>query len=218
MEEKTKRFFEVIDFLKVTGYKLSKQSKLITQQKLTNAKNGRNVISTDIVMELCRLYEQVNPNYILTGEGSMLINDTTQLVSVTNEATESAVPFYGDIPVSAGQKDLAKVLMNLKPTGWINLPGMPASIGAFPVIGCSMEPEIKPGDFISIAQIDRWETVDPDKIYMIITHDDRMIKHLAIDNEDVEILWCLSPNYPKFKLLKSDILAVYRVTFHGRFS
>lgn len=72
MEEKTKRFFEVLDFLKVSGYKLSKQSNLVTQQKLTNARNGRNNISTDIVMELCRLYEQVNPDYILTGKGSML--------------------------------------------------------------------------------------------------------------------------------------------------
>lgn len=72
MEEKTKRFFEVLDTLKVSGYKLSKQSNLVTQQKLTNARNGRNNISTDVVMELCRLYEQVNPDYILTGKGSML--------------------------------------------------------------------------------------------------------------------------------------------------
>ena len=72
MEEKTKRFFEVLDFLKVSGYKLSKQSSLVTQQKLTNARKGRNNISTDIVMELCRLYEQVNPDYILTGKGSIL--------------------------------------------------------------------------------------------------------------------------------------------------
>lgn len=79
MEEKTKRFFEVLDFLKVSGYKLSKQSNLITQQKLTNARNGRNNISTDIVMELSRLYEQVNPNYIINGEGSMfLAGDITQ--------------------------------------------------------------------------------------------------------------------------------------------
>ena len=93
MEEKTKRFFEVLDFLKVSGYKLSKQSSLVTQQKLTNAKKGRNNISTDIVMELCRLYEQVNPDYILTGKGSMLvtggnisshITNTTQSGNITN--------------------------------------------------------------------------------------------------------------------------------------
>lgn len=84
MEEKTKRFFEVLDFLKVSGYKLSKQSSLVTQQKLTNARNGRNNISTDIVMELCRLYEQVNPDYILTGNGSMLITGGNVSKDFTN--------------------------------------------------------------------------------------------------------------------------------------
>lgn len=84
MEEKTKRFFEVLDFLKVSGYKLSKQSSLVTQQKLTNARNGRNNISTDIVMELCRLYEHVNPDYILTGKGSMLITGGNVSKDFTN--------------------------------------------------------------------------------------------------------------------------------------
>lgn len=79
MEEKTKRFFKVLDTLDVSGYKLSKQSNLVTQQKLTNARKGRNTISTDIVMELSRLYKQVNPDYILIGEGPMfLTGDITQ--------------------------------------------------------------------------------------------------------------------------------------------
>ena len=60
MEEKTKRFFKVLDTLDVSGYKLSKQSNLVTQQKLTNARKGRNTISTDIVMELSRLYTSMN--------------------------------------------------------------------------------------------------------------------------------------------------------------
>lgn len=266
MDEKTKRFFEVLNYLKVSGYKLSKQSELVTQQKLTNARNGRNIISTDVVMELCRLYEQVNPNYILTGKGSMLktgdISQTGSNNSANNNGTinntttnnyrgcggadkkaaqdildlgdrvavlgggegslvaapiRGSVPFYGGIPVSAGKGDLATILEETKPTGWINIPGMPSSIGAFPVIGCSMEPDIMPGDFIAIAQVDRWEYVDPNKTYMVITNDDRMIKHLAIDNDDENILWCISPNYPKFKIYKEDIRMIYRVTFHGRF-
>lgn len=87
MEEKTKRFFEVLDFLKVSGYKLSKQSSLVTQQKLTNARNGRNNISTDIVMELCRLYEHVNPDYILTGKGSMLTTGGNVSKDFTNTSS-----------------------------------------------------------------------------------------------------------------------------------
>ena len=145
------------------------------------------------------------------------ISDLGDRISILEGAkTSISVPLYGDLPVSAGQKDLATVLGNMKPTGWLDIPGMPKSLGAFPVIGCSMEPDIRQGDFVCIAEMDRWESVDPDKIYMVITRDDRMIKRLSLDNEDKDILWCISPNYPKFKVYKSEILAIYRITFYGR--
>lgn len=134
-----------------------------------------------------------------------------------SEPIAGATPFYDDMPVSAGQGELSAVLGSMKPTGWISMPGMPKSIGAFPVVGCSMEPDIKAGDFIAVAEVDRWESVDPEKVYMIITRDDRMIKHLSIDEDSEDFLWCISPNYPRFKVYKSEILFVYRVTFHGRF-
>lgn len=188
---------------------------------MTKLRNGETKDASSKILEpFCKHYKQANPSYLLIGKGPMLIGDTDkqEALTLSNEETRKGIPFYGDLPVSAGSKDLTTVLGSMKPTGWINLPGMPESIGAFPVIGCSMEPDIKPGDFISIVPIDRWEAIDPDKIYMVITRDDRMIKHLSIDNENEEILWCISPNYPKFKIYKSEILAIYRVTFHGRFT
>ena len=93
------------------------------------------------------------------------------------EPIAGATPFYEDMPVSAGEGELATALGSMKPTGWISMPGMPKSIGAFPVVGCSMEPDIKAGDFIAVAEVERWEAVDPEKVYMVITRDDRMINH-----------------------------------------
>ena len=180
-------------------------------------KNASDNMGSKVMSKIKKQCPDLNIDWLLTGEGSMLIDEENKEVPVvTNEKTRGAVPYYGDLPVSAGKQDLATILNNMEPTGWINLPGMPSSIGAFPVVGCSMEPDIKPGDFISITEVDRWERLDPDKTYMIITHDDRMIKHLSVDDSDDEILWCISPNYPKFKIEKSEIVAIYRVTFHGR--
>lgn len=181
-------------------------------------KNASDNMGSKVMSKIKKQCPDLNIDWLLTGEGSMLVDETNnEAPVVVNEKTKGAVPFYGDLPVSAGQQDLATVLDNMEPTGWINLPSFPESIGAFPVIGCSMKPEINPGDFISIVQVDKWDVVDPDKIYLIITHDDRMIKHLAIDDENEEILWCISPNYQKFKIYKSEIVVIYRVTFHGRF-
>lgn len=221
--EKTKkdRLFEVMEALGLSDYRVYTDVPEITKNMMTKLRNGETKDASSKILEpFCKHYKQANPSYLLIGKGPMLISDTDkqEALTLSNEETRKGIPFYGDLPVSAGSKDLTTVLGSMKPTGWINLPGMPESIGAFPVIGCSMEPDIKSGDFISIVQIDRWEAIDPDKIYMVITRDDRMIKHLSIDNENEEILWCISPNYPKFKIYKSEILAIYRVTFHGRFT
>ena len=51
---------------------------------------------------------------------------------------------------------------------------------------------------------------------MIITVSDRMIKHLSQDEENDEIIWGISPNYPRVKIYKSEIKAIFRITFHGK--
>ena len=168
--------------------------------------------------------------WLCLGEGQMLNEEThaemanqhiasTLNINIADRArTKTAVPYYGDLQVSAGEKSLATVVSSQKPSGYIDIPGMPKSIGAFPVIGCSMEPNIKSGDIVMIAEVDSWEKVDPDKIYMIITNEERMIKHLCVDEDDSSILWCISPNYQRFKIYKADIVVIYRVTFYGRFA
>jgi transcriptional regulator with XRE-family HTH domain len=139
-----------------------------------------------------------------------LLNEKKTAATATD-----GIPYYENLPVSAGQGSLNLVPQVETPTGYISIPGVSA-IAAFPVVGCSMEPEIKPGDYIAVVPLDRLESIDPDKTYLIITRDDRMIKHLHADLDDDDILWAQSPNYPKFRILKAEILALYRITFHGR--
>ena len=124
-------------------------------------------------------------------------------------------PFWTDLQVSAGQYDLATIKANDEPTSFIKIEGVTAS-DWFPVVGFSMEPKIHAGDIIAVRDVERWEKVDPDKIYMIVTQDDRMIKHLRPDNNDVELLWCFSENYKEFKLHVSEIKSVHQVVFVGR--
>lgn len=125
------------------------------------------------------------------------------------------IPYYKNVPVSAGQADLMVVDCNEDAVGYINITGVTGKC-AFPVVGCSMEPVIHAGDIVVVDTVDNWSRLDPDKIYLIFTHDDRMIKHLEIDESNDSILWCVSPNYKRFSIDKSDILRIYRVTFYGR--
>lgn len=172
-------------------------------------------ITSEVIEKASAEFPDLNLDWLITGNGPMLKEAPTAVV-VRDEPEKGAIPYYNDLPVSAGERGLAGIPSNEKPSGWIRVPGVIAELGAFPVIGCSMEPYIHAGDFIAVSAVNNWERVDPDKTYLIITTDERMIKHLMIDNEDTEILWCISPNYPKFKIYKAEIQFIYRITFHGK--
>ena len=145
-------------------------------------------------------------SWLLTGEGDML---------PTSVISSNSIPFYKDLPVSAGQSGLLYSSNEEAAEGFISIVGVTGKY-AFPVIGCSMEPVIHAGDIIVVEEVCQWERIDPDKIYLIITHDDRMIKHLELDEQNPDILWCISSNYKRFSVLKSEIIRIFRVTFYGR--
>ena len=160
-------------------------------------------------------FPELNREWLLTGNGEMLLPEEEQTVpaAYVDALSDRGIPYYEELPVSAGQLEV--LLQSSKPTGYINIPGLRAQ-ALFPVVGCSMKPEINPGDVVGVEALNNWDSIDPDKVYMIITSDDRMIKHLELDDEDGEILWCVSPNYKRFKIAKSNIKATYRICYVGK--
>jgi phage repressor protein C with HTH and peptisase S24 domain len=119
------------------------------------------------------------------------------------------VPFYSDLPVSAGVRDAYNPAAE-KPTGYISLPSQRAEC-YFPVVGTSMEPEIHEGDIVGVVRVDSLNEISPGSIYLILTNDSRMIKRCHCDEHNAELLWCVSPNYPSFTINKRDICAMFQV-------
>ena len=136
--------------------------------------------------------------------------------SIQFSDSASGIPYYSEMPVSAGSADLQLMDGDERAVGYIRIAGVSGKC-AFPVVGCSMEPVIHAGDIVVVDVLDRYELIDPDKIYMIVTADDRMIKHIETDESNPDILWCVSPNYRRFSILKTDIRQIFKVTFYGRF-
>ena len=122
---------------------------------------------------------------------------------------DNGIPYYNELPATAGTGEMAQI--EEAPSGYIKLPRVVGKY-AFPVVGYSMEPKVYSGDIVVVDNVDRAEPLDPDKIYLIITAHDRMIKHLEIDPSNDEIVWCVSPNYRKFAIAKADIKFIYKVT------
>ena len=171
----------------------------VTKQYLSDTINGRYPFNEELK---AKLYEQFT-----------YLNETEQNNALS--AGRDGIPYYKDVPVSAGCADLMEVEAEEDAVGFIKITGVYGKC-AFPVIGCSMEPVIHAGDIVVVDEVNRWDKIDPDKIYLLFTHDDRMIKHIEMDDTNPDILWCVSPNYKRFSIEKADILKIYKVTFYGR--
>lgn len=176
------------------------------QSNLSQILNGkRNADNRNLIKGIADTFN-IKEEWLLYGTGEE---------GGTNEIIANGVPYYKEVPVSAGRAELMEVEGEENAVGFIKITGVSGKF-AFPVIGCSMEPVIHAGDIVVVDELNQWDKIDPDKIYLIFTHDDRMIKHLETDEGNAEILWCVSPNYKRFSIDKTDILKIYKVTFYGR--
>lgn len=82
MNAVTKRFFETIEKLGETPYRIAKNVPIASNAKLSNAKKGLNEIGLDVVSGVCEYYRNINGNYILTGRGLPLFPSEEEQISV----------------------------------------------------------------------------------------------------------------------------------------
>lgn len=173
----------------------------IPQRTLNRQINENGSVGMDLVYSLLATFADIAPAWLVLGEGEMLTNSS----SCCNHSS----PFYSDIPVTAGNRDAVDPTTEA-PSGYISMPQWHAQF-YFPVLGTSMEPEIYSGDIIGVNRVDSLRDMDPEKIYMIVTNETRMIKRCYTDKDNSELLWCVSPNYPSFTINKRDIRAIFHV-------
>jgi len=214
--------------LKIRFQKLIKNEQL-TQKKFceaievsidtlnTSFKRGKG-LGSEILAQVANKFPKYSINWLLTGEGEML-KDSAIInfgnYSVAQYRQRGYAPYYSHLKVSAGQYDLATIEQNGEPDSWIKFPEITVDAW-FPIVGFSMEPKIYAGDTIGVVTVNNWERIDPDKVYMIVTIYDRMIKHLQYDESTPDFLWATSENYPRFKIYQHEIVRIYRVVFAGR--
>jgi phage repressor protein C with HTH and peptisase S24 domain len=150
----------------------------------------------------------------------MLKKETTEALapfSISGFKQRGYAPFYSEIRVSAGQYDLSLMDNNDGPESWIKIPGITVDAW-FPIIGFNMEPKIHAGDIVGVVIVHNWERVDPDKVYMVVTIYDRMIKYLQYDESEPESIWAISENKKakNVRLHRNEIIQIYRVVWSGR--
>ena len=82
------RFLEVLKHYNYSGYKLSQETN-ISQSQITHIKGYRNKVSDDVMKELLKKFPEINKDWLLTGNGSMLVPQIEEVVPEEEEEEES---------------------------------------------------------------------------------------------------------------------------------
>lgn len=207
MKSISERLRYLIDKKGITPYYLSEKTG-ISEATISRLLSGKSIRPNIKTIGLLTYYFQITEDWLLTGDGEM---KKAEIIITQDIVTKKSVPFYNSA-VSAG-RSIAEFVGKDKPDGYLYLPGADIAENILPVIGFSMKPEIIDGSLIGVRLMYNWETLNTERIYLIITREERMVKRIEHDPDDETILWCVSTNYPKFKIYKEDIIEIHRVCF-----
>lgn len=173
-------------------------------------KNFKGSLGSAKMENLLLAFPEVDPTWLLTGEGEMLKGTGTDAIPETREQTKG-VP-YIDVDFELGFDEMA-VPTHSNPEDIIYLPGFERATFWCNAVGKSMEPEISSGDKIAMREIRDFSFLPFGGIYGIVTANGmRTIKRIGRGSDDMHYrLISTNPEYGDQEIDKRTIRAVFQV-------
>lgn len=118
-------------------------------------------IGSSTLEQIITVYSDLNPAWLLTGQGEMFLSDEaflinknidTYLLKTDSNVESQQIPLY-DIEAVAGLVPLFKDSKSQQPLDHISIPHLPKCDGAVYVTGDSMYPLLKSGDIVLYKQV-----------------------------------------------------------------
>jgi len=187
-----KKDTEFADFLGISGQLLSKWK-------------SRNTYDVELLYTKCT---DVNPEWLLTGEGSMLkkeqehiLHEPPVIYKTKSELLKEkqSIPLY-NVQATASIVSLFKDSSTTKPVDHISIPNLPKCDGAIYVSGDSMYPLLKSGDIIMYKKLTAsLENIFWGEMYLVsLANDDGdefvMVKWIHKSDNGVEWIKLVSEN------------------------
>lgn len=160
-------------------------------------------ISADVAMKISRIYTDISPEWLLTGEGNMLKEESPKEAPERNETRPR-------IPYTATAGTLTNSMAGIRSEECEQIP----RIIAFPdydftiqIKGNSMEPKYEGGDEVACKRVDNTSFIQWGKVHVLDTSQGIVIKRVYDDGERIR---CVSynPEYPDFSIDKKEIYSM----------
>lgn len=150
-----------------------------SSEKINRLKKENTSPSYEIIIDITNKFEEINPEWLLTGKGEMLKTpkESQKVLEVLESPNNNGDyrPYY-DIDFECGF-DLIENNQTIQPTSYIKFPQYNKAEMWVNVYGKSMEPLISPGDIIAIRELQDWNSyLLYGEVYAIVTREYRTIK------------------------------------------
>lgn len=173
-----------------------------TTRGILGQKNG---ISEENISKFLAYAPDVNPEWLLTGDGPMLNEDSDSTPDTDTHETRPRIPDY----VTAGS--LAGFLDSVRESDCERIPvvkALPPYDFTIIIKGDSMEPKYEGGDEIAIREVNSF--IEWGKTYVLVTRDGMVIKRLYDAGDSLRCV-SFNPDYPDFDVAKSEVVKIFKV-------
>ena len=204
-------------------------------------KSKESDLTSKSVAEILLKYKEINPIWLLTGEGNMIIEEEDSIrrppieiiapvkvegrslmpkvVVVDEEDMENRVPL---VPVyaQAGYLNGYGDPEYIKELPMYSIPGMRnGTFRMFQVEGLSMYPTLQSGCYVVGQFVEDWEHISDNRIYVVVTTQGVIVKRVLNRIDKYGSLYCRSDNraFPHINVMLEDVKEVWECKMHLSF-
>ena len=237
------RIKEFIDFKGLSVRKFEEIVGFSNGAFATQYKNNKSIGSDKIENILCS-FPELNPEWLLTGNGEMLKSEeTTELIKIPPiEVIEpikvegrSLMPKVIVLEEEDGEKERIPLVPVKAQAGYLqgyddpkfirklpmyNLPGMRnGTFRMFQVEGLSMYPTLQSGSYVVGQFVEDWQHISNNRIYVVVSTEGVIVKRVLNKIEKYGSLYCKSDNrvFPHINVRLNDVKEIWECKMHLSF-
>lgn len=158
---------------------------------LGKQRKGARGLSSESIAKILHSYKELDANWLLTSEGTMLKSDEHQVLEHTQESNRKLIPFFDGI-VEAGTTIVAN-MEGACPSEMVDAGDFfQDATAVMQVHGDSMYPDYEPGSIIALKEVFNKRLIMFGQDYVIETSEYRVIKRLQKSDDKTCWLACSS--------------------------